>query len=159
LENNREFRDYVVAYTNASTILREDFRDTEDLDGLFSGWNAEKKKYDPETWLYEGSPSTESAEAPGHSEAGGGHGKDRGGEAQDAAKFHSDPTLQHPRCIYQVLKRHFSRYTSRLVERFCGVPQEIFLKVADAFTSASGPDKTAAICYAVGWTQHSKGVQ
>src|SRR5499433_750535 len=86
LENGKEFRDYVVNYTNAPTILREDFRDTEDLDGLFSGWNAEKKKYDPETWLYEGSPSTESAEAPGHSEAGGGHGKDRGGEAQDAAK-------------------------------------------------------------------------
>ena len=159
LENNKEFRDYVVAYTNASTILREDFRDTEDLDGLFSGWDAEKKKYDPETWFYDGSPPTESATAPGHSDAGGGHGKDRGGEAQDAAKFHSDPTLQHPRCVYQVLQRHFSRYTPALVERFCGVPQDVFLKAADAFTSASGPDKTAAICYAVGWTQHSKGVQ
>src|SRR5262244_755521 len=56
LENGKEFRDYVVNYTNAPTILREDFRDTEDLDGLFSGWDAEKKQYDPTTWLYQGSP-------------------------------------------------------------------------------------------------------
>jgi formate dehydrogenase major subunit len=159
LENNRDFRDYVVAYTNASTILRADFRDTEDLDGLFSGWDAEKKKYDPESWLYQGALDKDTEKTPGHSEAGGGHGKDRGGEAQDAAKFESDPTLQHPRCVFQVLKRHFSRYTPEMVERYCGVPQNIFLKAAEAFTSASGPDKTAAICYAVGWTQHSKGVQ
>jgi formate dehydrogenase major subunit len=159
LENQREFREYVVNYTNAATILREDFRDTEDLDGFFSGWDAEKKKYDPETWFYEGSPQKDSEKQPGHAEASGGHGKDRGGEAQDAAKFESDPSLQHPRCVFQVLKRHFSRYTPELVERYCGVPSEIFLKAADAFTAVSGPDKTAAICYAVGWTQHSKGVQ
>ena len=159
IENNREFRDYVVHYTNAPTILREDFRDTEDLDGFFSGWDAENRKYDPETWLYEGAPPKDTEGTPGHADAGGGHGKDRGGEAQDAAKFHSDPTLQHPRCVFQVLKRHFSRYTPEMVERYCGVPKDGFLKVADAFTSASGPDKTGAICYAVGWTQHSKGVQ
>jgi formate dehydrogenase major subunit len=160
LQNNREFREYVVHYTNASTILREDFRDTEDLDGFFSGWDPEKKKYNPESWLYEGAPSKETGgEKAGHSEAGGGHGKDRGGEAQDAGKFESDPALQHPRCVFQVLKRHFSRYTPEMVERYCGVPQDVFLKAAETFTSASGPDKTAAICYAVGWTQHSKGVQ
>ena len=159
LENNREFREYVVHYTNASTILREDFRDTEDLDGFFSGWDAEKGKYDPESWLYAGAPMKDEEPPAGHSKAGGGHGKDRGGEAQDAAKFESDPTLQHPRCVLQVLKRHFQRYTPEMVERYCGVPQDVFLKVAETFTSASGPDKTAAICYAVGWTQHSKGVQ
>jgi formate dehydrogenase major subunit len=159
LENNREFRDYVVNYTNASTIIRDDFRDTEDLDGFFSGWDAKKEKYDPESWLYQGSPVKKDSEKPGHSQAGGGHGKDRGGEAQDAGKFDSDPTLQHPRCVFQILKRHFSRYTPEMVERYCGVPKEVFLKAADRFTSASGPDKTAAICYAVGWTQHSKGVQ
>jgi formate dehydrogenase major subunit len=159
LENNKDFREYVVAYTNASTILREDFRDTEDLDGLFSGWDADKKKYDPESWLYQGAPSKGTNDEPGHDEEAGGHAKDRGGEAQDAARFESDPTLQHPRCVFQVLKRHFARYTPEMVERFCGVPQDVFLKAAEAFTSASGPDKTAAICYAVGWTQHSKGVQ
>jgi formate dehydrogenase major subunit len=58
LEHGKEFREYVAAYTNASTLLRDDFRDTEDLDGLFSGWDAEKKKYDPESWAYRGSSST-----------------------------------------------------------------------------------------------------
>src|SRR5437016_7239804 len=160
LQNNKEFREYVVHYTNAATILRDDFKDTEDLDGFFSGWDAEKGKYDPESWLYKAAPSKNGGgEKAGHSEAGGGHGKDRGGEAQDAAKFEWDTTLQHPRCVFQVMKRHFSRYTPEMVERYCGVPKEVFLKVAETFSSASGPDKTGAICYAVGWTQHSKGVQ
>jgi formate dehydrogenase major subunit len=159
LENNREFRDYVVNYTNASTIIREDFRDTEDLDGFFSGWKADKEQYDPHSWLYEGSPAKQTQKPPGHSEAGGGHGKDRGGEAEDPGKFESDPTLQHPRCVFQILKKHFSRYTPEMVERYCGVPQQVFFKAAEAFTTASGPERTAAICYAVGWTQHSKGVQ
>src|SRR5437773_8347387 len=160
LGNNKDFREYVVHYTNAATILRDDFKDTEDLDGFFSGWEAEKERYDPESWLYKAAPSKNGGgEKPGHSEAAGGHGKDRGGEAQDAAKFEWDTTLQHPRCVFQVMKRHFSRYTPEMVERYCGVPKEVFLKVAETFSSASGPDKTGAICYDVGWTQHSKGVQ
>jgi len=158
LSNDRIFREYVVHYTNATTILREDFKDTEDLAGLFSGWDAEKKKYSPETWLYEG-VSLEGSEASGHESAEGGHGKDRGGEAAKLDNPKQDPSLQHPRCVYQVLKRHFARYTPELVERSCGVPKEVFLKTAETFVSASGPDKTAAICYAVGWTQHSVGVQ
>jgi formate dehydrogenase major subunit len=161
LENNKYFHDYVVNYTNASSILRDDFKDTEDLDGLFSGWDAEKKKYDPESWLYKGAAVKKTSEGttPGHNEKNGGHGKDRGGEAQDISHYEYDPTLQNPRCVFQVLKRHFSRYTPEMVERYCGIPQEAFLKTAETFTNASGPDKTAAICYAVGWTQHSKGVQ
>jgi len=159
LENGKEFLDYVLHYTNAPTILRDDFRDTEDLDGFFSGWDSDQKKYDPTSWLYQGAAPKEGGEIPGHHEAGGGHGKDRGGEAQDINKRDSDPTLQHPRCVFQVLKRHFSRYTPEMVERFCGIPQDVFFKVAKIFSSASGHDKTAAICYAVGWTQHSKGVQ
>src|SRR5437762_1433965 len=151
LTNNKEFREYVVNYTNAGTILRDDFKDTEDLDGLFSGWDPEKQKYDPESWLYKGAPSKDGdAEIPGHSAAGGGHGKDRGGEALDAAQFEWDSTLQNPRCVFQVLKRHFSRYTPEIIERYCGVPQSVFLKVAEVFSSASGPERTAAICYAVG---------
>src|SRR5438874_361397 len=103
LENNREFRDYVVSYTNASTILREDFRDTEDLDGFFSGWDAQKEKYDPESWLYQGAPKNDSSKAPGHSEIGGGHGKDRGGEAQDAGKYESDRTFRHSMTSYPAI--------------------------------------------------------
>ncbi len=67
--------------------------------------------------------------------------------------------MQDPRCVLQILRRHFARYTPELIEKHAGVPQKLFLKVAEAFCNASGPDKTAAICYAVGWTQHSKGVQ
>ena len=158
IENDKWFKDYVLHYTNASTILREDFRDTEDGAGFFSGWNEKKKEYDPETWLYEGSPSKQGGQ-PGHHAAGGGHAKDRGGEAGNTHVYHTDPTLQNPRCVFQVLKKHFARYTPEMVERFCGVKQSVFLKVAETLVEASGPDKTAAICYAVGWTQHSVGVQ
>jgi formate dehydrogenase major subunit len=156
ITNDRYFRDYVVPYTNAATILRDDFRDTEDLGGLFSGWDAEKKQYDSETWLYEGA---EPSKKPGMDAKRGGHGKDRGGEAQEMHEPHRDETLQHPRCVFQVLKRHFARYTPEMVEQSCGIPKERFLEVADIFTSASGREKTGAICYAVGWTQHSSGVQ
>lgn len=161
IEHDKWFKDYVLTYTNASTILREDFRDTEDLDGLFSGWDAEKREYSPETWLYEGSDQKRhpSQHAPGHHPADGGHGKDRGGEAGNTHQYTADPTLQNPRCVFQVLKRHFSRYTPEMVEQGCGMPKKVFLEVAEAFTNASGPDKTAAICYAVGWTHHSNGVQ
>src|SRR2546428_7489151 len=121
---------------------------------------AENQKYNPESWFYRGSPQKGSnEETPGHKEIEGGHSKDRGGEAQDAARFESDPTLENPRCVFQVLKSHFARYTPEIVERYCGVPKEAFLKIAETFTSASGPEKTGAICYALGWTQHSKGVQ
>ena len=143
LEHGKEFREYVAAYTNASTLLRDDFRDTEDLDGLFSGWDAEKKKYDPETWAYR--------------TGGAGAGESPAATRADATQ--ADPTLQDPRCVFQVLKRHFARYTPEMVERGCGVPKEVFLKTAETFASASGADKTGAICYAVGWTQHSNGVQ
>ncbi len=156
ISNDRYFRDYVVPYTNAATILREDFRDTEDLGGLFSGWDAEKKQYDATTWLYEGAEPTAQ---PGMDEERGGHGKDRGGEAQELHEPHRDETLQHPRCVFQVLKRHFARYTPEIVEQSCGIAKERFLEVAEIFTSASGREKTGAICYAVGWTQHSSGVQ
>lgn len=158
LENDKWFKEYVLHYTNASTILREDYRDSEDGAGLFSGWDAEKKEYSPETWLYEGSEPKESGHS-GHHPAGGGHAKDRGGEAGNTHQYHTDPTLQHPRCVFQVLKRHFARYTPEMIERSCGVPQKVFLEVAETLVNASGPEKTACVCYAVGWTQHSTGVQ
>src|SRR5262245_38805429 len=81
LANERYFREYVAHYTNAATILREDFRDTEDLGGVFSGWDAEKKAYDPESWLYagvEGKPPSADSASPA-----GGHAKERGGEAEE----------------------------------------------------------------------------
>ena len=113
----------------------------------------------PETWLYEG--ATQKSGEPGQRPSAAGHQKDRGGEAQDLENpVHRDPTLQHPRCVFQVLKRHFARYTPELVER----DRAAFRKTGSSrspniFCSASGPEKTGAICYAVGWTQHSTGVQ
>ena len=162
LQNELDFREYVLAYTNASTIVGEDFVDTEDLDGLFSGFDAETRTYDTSTWRYEGV----GAGAPG--------GRDDEETARDAAAAHEhgshgaplgpgaparDPTLQHPRCVYQVLKRHFSRYTPEVVEEVCGTPRDLFLEVCRAWTSASGRERTTALVYSVGWTQHTVGVQ
>ena len=158
LQNERDFRDYVAAYTNAATVLSEDFADTEDLGGLFSGWDPERG-YDPSTWQYDGmgvhaaAGSRESSAAQGESSGGGG-GKLNGGKPP-----HTDPTLQHPRCVYQVLKRHFSRYTPEMVEEVCGVPADLFRRVAETLCENSGPERTGAFCYAVGWTQHTVGVQ
>jgi formate dehydrogenase major subunit len=157
ITHEKYFRDYMVHYTNAPTILRDDLRDTEDLGGLFSGWSKEGEQYDPTSWLYEGSPVKDSHA--GHQKAGGGHGKDRGGEAGELGEHKNDMSLENPRCVFQVLKKHFARYTPEMVERSCGIPKEKFLEVAEVYTSASGPEKTGAICYAVGWTQHSTGVQ
>ena len=161
LENHKEFRDYLIHYTNASAVLTEDCKDTEDLDGLFSGWDARERKYNPQTWLCEGHPEREKQPSLEglHSLLAGGHGKDRGAEAADLRGCERDLTLEHPRCVYQFLKKHFSRYTPEMVERYCGVSKELFLKLAEAYCSASGPEKTGVICYAVGWTQHSRGVQ
>jgi formate dehydrogenase major subunit len=159
LVNERYFRDYVVAYTNAPVILRDDFRDVDELGGVFSGWDEKTKSYDPETWLY-ATAQKQSGQAPGQQPESGGQAKDRGGEAQNLPDDPpTDPTLQHPRCVMQVLRRHFARYTPELVEEMCGVPRELFLEVADVYSAASGPEKTGAICYAVGWTQRSTGVQ
>ena len=177
LAEEKYFREYVVAYTNAGTILREDFRDTEDLDGLFSGYDPEKRQYDFTTWQYEG---TEMAAAAGHRDTQYG---DRVGDGESAgtqtegtkesaqsdshgsggASIAGDPTvdftLQHPRCVFQVLKRHFARYTPEMVTEVCGIPAEQFAQLADALTQNSGRERTSAFVYAVGWTHHTVGAQ
>ena len=133
LEHNGYFHDYVVNYTNAATLIREDFKDTEELDGLFSGYDVDSETYtDQNSWDYE---------------------RDKDGRPL------SDPTLQHPRCVFQIMRRHFARYTPEMVEEVCGVPREQWLQVAQTLIENSGRERTSAICYAVGWTQQSKGVQ
>src|SRR6185503_1649671 len=76
-----------------------------------------------------------------------------------AGDIPADPTLQHPRCVYQMLKRHYARYTPEMVERVCGVPADQFLEVARAWAENSGRERTTALVYSVGWTQHSVGAQ
>lgn len=133
LENNAYFHEYVVHYTNAATLIREDYQDTEDLNGLFSGYDPDTQTYaDQSSWEYQ------------YDE----HGKPL-----------TDPTLQDPRCVFQVMRRHFSRYTPEMVEQVCGVPQAQWMQVVRALVTNSGRERTTAFCYAVGWTQQSKGVQ
>jgi formate dehydrogenase major subunit len=154
IENRREFRDYVVSYTNASAIVSDDFRDTEELDGLFSGWDSQKNQYDIASWAYRGAGPTPAASA--REQLTGEPGSEC---AQQPKAKETDPTLEHPRCVFQILRRHYARYTPRMVEEACGIPPEQFLKVAEALCANSGRERTSAFCYAVGWTQHSVGVQ
>jgi len=163
IENGREFREYVKHYTNARAIIKADFEDTEDLDGLYSGWVAEDAAYDPSSWGYAGVKSeltagaTEQTGDVSGDQAHGAHGADMplpGGEPPE-----TDWDLEDPRSVFQITRRHFRRYTPEMVEKVCGVPQELFLEVADALCDNSGRERTSAICYAVGWTQHTTGVQ
>ncbi len=133
LENNAYFHDYVLHYTNAATLIREDYRDTEDLDGLFSGYDPQTERYaDQSSWDYQ---------------------RDEHGRPL------TDPTLQHPRCVFQIMRRHFARYTPEMVEQVCGVSREQWMQVVQTLIENSGRERTSALCYAVGWTQQSKGVQ
>jgi formate dehydrogenase major subunit len=166
LANELDFREYVLAYTNAAAIVDEDFRDTEDLDGVFSGLDVEGRSYDHASWSYEGvrvAAASGDRDAdyraqirrhrPEHGETVGMGGPRAGGKPP------RDETLQHPRCVYQILKRHFSRYTPEMVERTCGISPDLFAQVCDELTRNSGPDRTSAFAYAVGWTQHTVGSQ
>jgi formate dehydrogenase major subunit len=155
IENERYFKDYVIPYTNAATIISDDFKDTEDLDGLFSGYK--DGKYDAQSWQYAG---IDVVPAAGHKEvvAQLGAGKPHPGMDR-VVNEQRDETLQDPRCAFQIVRRHFARYTPAMVERITGVSQQDFLRVAETLCANSGRDRTTAICYAVGWTQHSVGVQ
>ena len=152
ISHDQYFHEYVVNYTNASAILSGDFQDTEDLDGFFSGWNSDDGGYDVDTWQYEG---FDVAPMPGQ------RGRSRADSEPrtERSKEQQDETLQDPRCVFQILKRHYSRYTPEMVEATCGIPTDQFLTVARTLCDNSGRDRTSAICYAVGWTQHSVGVQ
>ena len=177
LQNEKYFRDYVVAYTNAATILTEEFADTEDLDGVFSGLNTEDRYYDFETWRYQGEevkpasgehtdPDTQHADDDRRARPSAGTcgGPDAARRTAPAAPLRNpsadtDETLQHPRCVFQVLKRHFARYTPELVEQVAGIPPDQFARVCRLITENSGRDRTTAFVYSLGWTQHTVGVQ
>src|SRR4051794_14917011 len=182
LSNDLDFREYVVAYTNAAAVVDDSFQDTEDLDGLFSGWDAEERRYDPATWQYEDRAEEIGDDYPvtgGEGSAEGGSYGGRGESGQSAKASHEsahadthgsggapiphkpfrDETLQHPSCVFQILKRHFARYTPEMVHEVCGIEPEQFAEVADALTGNSGRERTSAVCYAVGWTHHTVGAQ
>ena len=188
IQNNRYPRDYLVNYTNASFVVKEGFKLPED--GLYSGFDPVAKTYDKSSWNYEeggdlsgkgataagaaASSSAKPAQAAHTSDTGGGQGHQAGGppgaKGSGGAtpppmlppKVAFDTSLQHPRCVFQLLKKQYERYTPEMVERITGIPQSDFLKAADLFTSIrknGDTKKVGTIIYAVGWTQHSSGTQ
>jgi formate dehydrogenase major subunit len=132
IENKKYFHDYVVSYTNAPFLVDPNFKTPTDLNGLFTGYDPGKRSYDQTTWKF---------------------------QLDEAGYPKQDPTLRDPNCVFQLLRRHYSRYTPEMVERVCGIPKDLFLKVADIFCSASGPDKTSTISYALQLNQSTNGVQ
>jgi formate dehydrogenase major subunit len=129
LANDKIQHEYVKSYTDFTFIVREDFTFNE---GIYSGYDPQTRKYDKHTWDYE----------------------------MGADGFvKTDPTLAHPRCVYQLMKQHYARYTPQMVERVCGTPQGKFLQIAEMMASTSTPTRAMTIMYALGWTQHSVGSQ
>lgn len=162
------FREYVLAYTNAATLVSEDFRDTEDLGGLFSGFDPQTGQYDPSSWAYQ----SQGAGEDDIGSAGGGHEHGTsasarslgetlgsGGPPLEHARVQRDETLQHPRTVFQILKRHYARYTPEMVRDVCGIDPAMFDYLARAVTANSGRERTTCFAYAVGWTQHTLGAQ
>ena len=127
--NDKIHRDYVVNYTDVSFLVREDFAFT---DGIYSGYDADKRSYDKATWDY---------------------------QLGDDGFVKTDPTLKDPRCVYQLMKAHYARYTPEVVEDVCGTPKAKFLHVCEKLASTAVPGRAATIMYALGWTQHSIGSQ
>jgi formate dehydrogenase major subunit len=166
LTNDLWFKEYVVAYTNAATIINDDFKDTEDLGGLFSGFDPETGQYDSSSWAYaeEGGGGID---APGEGNEHGadaadraaGHSLGSGGPALAHARVRRDETLQDPQTVFQILKRHYSRYTPEMVRDSCGIKIEDFHYLAQAIVENSGRERTTCFAYAVGWTQHTLGAQ
>jgi formate dehydrogenase major subunit len=129
IENDKVQWEYVKNFTNAALLVKDEYGWD---DGLFVGYDAEKRDYDRSSWDYQ-------------------IGED--GFAR------TDPTLQDPRCVWNLLKQHVSIYTPEMVERICGTPKDKFLKIAEMIGECSTPTKTMTSMYALGWTQHSKGSQ
>ncbi len=129
LANDKIQHEYVKAYTDFSFLVNNEYAFD---NGLFVGYNADKRSYDKSTWGYQ-------------------MGKD--------GYVMTDPTLQDPRCVFHLMKTHYSRYTPEMVEKICGTPKDQFLKVCETLASTSTPDRTTTIMYALGWTQHSQGSQ
>ncbi len=180
------FRSWVGTYTNAATLVNEDYRDAEDNGGVFSGlmeyrggvpewpYNGFSSQYNDRSWQYSSgrvgdqgrSASTAlSGETPG-TPSGAPQNAVPSGPPYDTLvrsllkpRPARDETLQDPRSVFQIVKRHFSRYTPEMVERTTGCPRDTFLKIADAILANSGADRTTSFAYAVAWTQHTNGPQ
>jgi formate dehydrogenase major subunit len=163
IENNRIAKDYLLNYTNAAFIVKDGFKLPED--GLFSGFDEKTQTYDKSTWNYAGTGQAGGKDAAQSYSLGAAAHPPSGGAPPPPSlpqTVEYDVTLQHPNCVFQLLRKQYSRYTPEMVERITGVPKAQFLKAADLFTSVrkDGETKKAGtIMYAVGWTQHTSGTQ
>lgn len=129
IENDKVQWDYVKNYTNAAFLVKEGYGWS---DGLFNGYDAEKRAYDMADWDYQMDPD---------------------GFAM------VDPTLSDPRCVWNLLKAHVEVYTPEFVEGVCGTPKDKYLQICQMIADCSAPDRVMTSMYALGWTQHSKGAQ
>jgi len=155
LENQRIAKEYLVNFTNAAFVIKSGFKLPED--GLYSGFDEATQVYNKSTWNYE-----EGGNLTGKAAVDGRTPDSSAAPAALPPNVAYDTALEHPRCVYQLLKKHYSRYTPEMVERITGIPKDQFLKAADMFTSVrkdGDTKKVATIIYAVGWTQHSFGTQ
>jgi len=123
------FKDYVVNYTNASLIVGPDF---DFSDGLFAGFDEAARKYDKKKWAFV---------------------MDENGVPK------RDNTLQDPRCVYQLLKKHYSRYDMKTVSEITGTPEDKLQLVYKTFSATGVAEKSGTLLYAMGWTQHTVGTQ
>src|SRR4051812_1841182 len=130
ITTGRFHEEYVKIHTNGPYVINEKY---DFKDGLFSGFDGAKGEYDKTAWQYEADPKTKA--------------------------YMVDPEMKNPRCVFQLLKKHVDRYTPEMVERICGTPKDQFLKVAEVVTSTGNAARAGTIMYALGWTQHSVGVQ
>ena len=129
IEKKKYFNEYVVEYTNASLIVGKDF---DFKDGLFSGFDPKKRAYDKSKWAL---------------------------EFDSKGMPKRDKSLKNPRCVFQLLKKHYSRYSLDKVASTTGVPEETLMKVYETFAATGTGTKAGTILYALGWTQHTVGVQ
>ena len=157
LEHDLWFKEFALEYTNIATIIEGGYEDPEQLEGLFSGFNRDAKDYDESTWQPEG--KKEPGAVAEHRVETEGAPKGDEFESMTESPPPEDRTLQHPNCVYQIMKRHYARYTPEMVERVCGVPAATFERIARVYAENSGRERTTAFCYAVGWTHHTTGVQ
>jgi formate dehydrogenase major subunit len=160
-EHDAWFEEYVRHYTNGPVIINPDFGDTEDSSGLFSGWSPDDGAYRIDSWSYDESTvegtagkSEQEADVAGE-QAHGARGMDLSGGDPP----HVDDSMRDERCVVQVVRRHFARYTPQRVSDICGCSKEDVVRVARALCENSGRERTSAIVYSVGWTQHTTGVQ
>ena len=130
LETRRYHEDYVRIHTNGPYVVGEKYGFE---DGLFTGFDAAKGAYEKAAWAYAADPKSKA--------------------------YRVDPAMKDPRCVLQLLKAHVDRYTPETVEKICGTPKDKFLKVCEIVTSTGNAARAGTITYALGWTQHSTGVQ